>query len=392
MLERARCQFEALQFTVRCRQFSLYIMYSVDRGRLPSLTITKLCWRIVRVSKEMKESLAEIALQLQEQLKFYRELGFTEIGGSAVAAESAPVARFQTAADESVTNAASVHAFVQAKGDSQIVKDEKPQVSAAEPAVSASEKIAKSAEANAFAAPVAEAHAATKQRPNGEAAPDKAATSQMTSLFGDSLIASGGQISRHSLPILSALPKDASLAEIRADIGDCQRCKLHQQRTKIVFGEGNPQAQLMFVGEGPGADEDLSGRPFVGRAGQLLDKIIAAIGRKREEVYIANVVKCRPPQNRTPESDEVATCEPFLFRQIALIQPAVIVALGSPAFQCLFRTKESISRARGELRDWNDIKVMPTFHPAYLLRSPDKKREVWEDMKIVRDYLNSLSK
>jgi uracil-DNA glycosylase family 4 len=145
----------------------------------------------------------------------------------------------------------------------------------------------------------------------------------------------------------------------------------------------------VFVGEGPGADEDASGRPFVGRAGQLLDKIIVAIGLKREEVYIANIVKCRPPGNRTPERDEVETCEPFLLRQLAFIRPDVIVALGSPAFQCLLRTREPITRARGEWREWNGIKVMPTFHPAFLLRSPDKKREVWEDMKKVRDYLNT---
>jgi len=129
---------------------------------------------------------------------------------------------------------------------------------------------------------------------------------------------------------------------------------------------------------------------LVGRAGQLLDKIIASIGLSRDEVYIANIVKCRPPENRTPERDEVATCEPFLFRQVAVISPIVIVALGAPAFQCILRTREPITRVRGEWRDWNGIKVMPTFHPAYLLRVPDRKRETWEDMKKVRDYLNSL--
>jgi len=173
------------------------------------------------------------------------------------------------------------------------------------------------------------------------------------------------------------------------DIGDCRRCRLHEHRKTIVFGEGDPQAKLVFVGEGPGAEEDASGRPFVGRAGQLLDKIIVAIGLKREDVYIANIVKCRPPGNRAPERDEVDTCEPFLLRQLAFIRPEVIVALGSPAFQCLLRTREPITRARGEWREWNGIKVMPTFHPAFLLRSPDKKREVWEDMKKVRDYLNT---
>jgi uracil-DNA glycosylase len=193
-----------------------------------------------------------------------------------------------------------------------------------------------------------------------------------------------------SIPTLSDLPLDASLDTIRAELGDCQRCKLHLRRTNIVFGEGNPAADLMFVGEGPGADEDASGQPFVGRAGKLLDKIIEAIGLKRGEVYIANVVKCRPPDNRTPERDEVETCQPFLFRQIKVIHPKVVVVLGAPALQCLFGAGQSITRSRGEWRDWNGIKVMATFHPAYLLRSPDKKKETWEDMKRVRDYLLSL--
>jgi uracil-DNA glycosylase len=185
-------------------------------------------------------------------------------------------------------------------------------------------------------------------------------------------------------------PVDESLEDIRADIGECTRCKLHEHRTNIVFGEGSPSAQLMFIGEGPGADEDASGRPFVGRAGQLLDKIIASIGLRREEVYIANVVKCRPPGNRVPERDETATCQQFLFRQIAAVRPRVIVTLGAPAFQCVLQTRDSITRARGQWRDWQGIRVMPTFHPAYLLRSPDKKRETWQDMKKVRDYLSSL--
>jgi uracil-DNA glycosylase len=207
-------------------------------------------------------------------------------------------------------------------------------------------------------------------------------------LFGDA-VAGEGQAQPGSLPILE--PQDESLEAIRDDIGECVRCKLHQHRTHIVFGEGDPNAKLVFVGEGPGADEDATGRPFVGKAGQLLDKIIAAIGLRRENVYIANIVKCRPPGNRTPERDETATCEQFLFRQLAFIRPKVIVALGSPAFQTILRTKDPITRARGEWRDWNGVKVMPTFHPAYLLRVPEKKREAWEDMKRVRDYLDSLS-
>jgi len=191
---------------------------------------------------------------------------------------------------------------------------------------------------------------------------------------------------------LAAEPQTANetLEDIRRDLGDCQRCKLWSTRTNIVFGEGNPKAELMFVGEGPGADEDATGRPFVGRAGQLLTKMIEAIDLKREDVYIANVVKSRPPGNRAPEADEVKACIPFLFRQIAAIRPKLIVALGNPAMQALLNTKEGITKMRGHFRDYPHIpgiKVLPTFHPAYLLRSPDKKREAWEDLKKVRAFL-----
>ena len=181
-----------------------------------------------------------------------------------------------------------------------------------------------------------------------------------------------------------------ALAAVRADIGDCTRCKLHTLgRRQIVFGVGNPQADLMFVGEAPGADEDVQGEPFVGRAGQLLTKIIEAIGLKREDVYIANVIKCRPPGNRNPEPDEVEQCEPFLFRQIEIIKPTVIVALGKFAAQTLLRTLDPISRLRGRVYDYRGAKLIPTFHPAYLLRNPSSKREVWEDMKVVRSLLQS---
>ncbi len=178
------------------------------------------------------------------------------------------------------------------------------------------------------------------------------------------------------------------LVEIRADIGDCTRCKLHRLgRTQIVFGVGNPRAELMFVGEAPGQDEDRQGEPFVGRAGQLLTKIIEAIGLRREDVYIANVIKCRPPQNRNPEPDEVASCEPFLFRQIDAIKPRVIVALGTFAAQCLLKTSDPISRMRGRVFRYRGAQLIPTFHPAFLLRSPERKRDVWEDMKKVRALL-----
>jgi uracil-DNA glycosylase family 4 len=184
-------------------------------------------------------------------------------------------------------------------------------------------------------------------------------------------------------------PADA-LSATRADIGDCTRCQLHGLgRRQIVFGVGNPNADLMFVGEAPGADEDLQGVPFVGRAGQLLTKIIEAINLTRDDVYIANVIKCRPPQNRNPEPDEVATCEPFLFRQIDAIKPKVIVALGKFAAQTLLRTEDPISRLRGRQFDYRGAKLIPTFHPAYLLRNPSAKREVWDDMKLVKKLLAS---
>jgi DNA polymerase len=192
---------------------------------------------------------------------------------------------------------------------------------------------------------------------------------------------------RKTLTLVTLLPGDA-LAEVRTDIGDCTRCKLHKLgRRQIVYGVGNPEADLMFVGEAPGADEDIKGEPFVGRAGQLLTKIIEAIDLKREDVYIANVIKCRPPQNRNPEQDEVDTCEPFLFRQIDIIKPKVIVALGTFAARALLRTLDPISRLRGRTYEYRGAKLVPTFHPAYLLRNPVSKRDVWEDMKVVRELL-----
>ncbi len=179
-----------------------------------------------------------------------------------------------------------------------------------------------------------------------------------------------------------------ALKAVREDIGDCTRCKLHTLgRKQVVFGVGNPEADLMFVGEAPGGDEDIQGIPFVGRAGQLLTKIIEAINLKREDVYIANVIKCRPPQNRNPEPDEVDTCEPFLFQQVDIIKPKVIVALGTFAARALLRTLDPISRLRGRVYDYRGAKLIPTFHPAYLLRNPSSKREVWEDMKLVRSLL-----
>jgi uracil-DNA glycosylase len=177
--------------------------------------------------------------------------------------------------------------------------------------------------------------------------------------------------------------------DIHADIGNCIRCPLYERRTHIVHTEGNRSARLMFIGEAPGADEDAQARPFVGRAGQLLTRIIESIGFKREDVLIGNVNRCRPPQNRPPTPDEAATCKPFLLREIASVGPEVIVVLGNTATQNLLGVKQGISRLRGQFQDYQGVKVMPTFHPAYLLRDPSKKKETWEDLKKVRDYLES---
>jgi uracil-DNA glycosylase len=297
------------------------------------------------VSKEINVEILAVARDIENQLRFYAEMGLEEIGSSARATASASAA----------VSADSVSAVLESPGT--------------------------------LGAPQAPARVRDEQP-----SPHRPSQIEQTDLFGESITTSQQDSSRRVSAVRHVIESsDPSLEAIRDEIGDCTRCKLHEHRRTIVFGEGNPLARLVFVGEGPGADEDASGRPFVGRAGQLLDKIIVAIGLKREDVYIANIVKCRPPGNRTPERDEVDTCEPFLLRQLAFIRPDVIVALGSPAFQCLLRTREPITRARGEWREWNGIKVMPTFHPAFLLRSPDKKREVWEDMKKVRDYLNSQS-
>ncbi len=182
--------------------------------------------------------------------------------------------------------------------------------------------------------------------------------------------------------------QNETLEEVRLDLGECTRCRLSEKRSTIVFGVGNPKAQLMFVGEGPGREEDRQGLPFVGDAGQLLDKIIQAIELTREQVYIANVVKCRPPNNRDPEPDEVEACRPFLDRQIDAVKPKVICALGRVSALNLLRTDEGITRLRGRIFSYRGAKLVPTYHPAYLLRNPGKKRECWEDMKLIKKLLS----
>jgi uracil-DNA glycosylase family 4 len=211
------------------------------------------------------------------------------------------------------------------------------------------------------------------EMPKQKAKPEEDLSS---SLFGD---------------ISQTLPDaNETIEDIRNDIGNCTRCPLWEGRTKIVHTTGNFDADLMFIGEAPGANEDAQGEPFVGRAGQLLDKIIEAIGMKRKDIAIGNVNRCRPPQNRQPMQVEADVCKQFLLREIAVIRPKVIVVLGNTACQNLLNTKVGITKLRGEFQDYFGVKVMPTFHPAYLLRDPSKKRETWEDMKKVRDYINTL--
>jgi uracil-DNA glycosylase family 4 len=198
-----------------------------------------------------------------------------------------------------------------------------------------------------------------------------------------------GRPAARTVPLQESEPM-MTLESIREEIGDCQRCKLARTRTNIVFGSGNPNAELVFVGEAPGSDEDQQGLPFVGRAGQLLTKIIESINLKREDVYICNVLKCRPPENRNPDPEEVATCNPFMKHQLAAIKPKIVCCLGTFAAQTVLQTVSPISKLRGKFFDMDGIRVIATFHPAYLLRSPDKKREVWEDMKQIRAELFRL--
>lgn len=197
-------------------------------------------------------------------------------------------------------------------------------------------------------------------------------------------------VNKGNQPKLAKSPssvKQVTLEDLRKKVLNCRKCDLYKSRTNVVFGKGNKKAKLLFIGEAPGFEEDKQGLPFVGRAGQLLTRIIDSIGLKREDVYIANILKCRPPRNRNPLPSEVKTCTPYLIKQIELIKPEVICALGSFAAQTILATTEPISKLRGRFHIWRDIKVMPTYHPAYLLRNPSGKRPVWEDMKKIRQAL-----
>jgi DNA polymerase len=230
------------------------------------------------------------------------------------------------------------------------------------------------------------------RREGAQEAPTEAPAANVTMAPADAPArTAGGGHSLFDSPLPVIQDKPAALKLIREDIGDCTRCRLHKGRTKLVFGVGNVNADLMFIGEGPGADEDAQGEPFVGRAGQLLNNMITAMGLKREDVYIANVVKCRPPGNRTPEKDECDTCSPFLMRQIEVIRPKVIVALGAVAAKNLLAVNDSMANLRGRWYEFKDSKLLVTYHPAYLLRDPRQKKEAWKDLQMVMKCLGLKS-
>lgn len=308
-----------------------------------------------------------------EHLAYFRELGATSIEIAADKSESFPHTKTHTTATTGTPQRASVAPSPPRKtANAALERNARGEIAAQAPTTQPPQTTLTSAASTQDQIDMA------KRTPK-PASPDETPQPQET-LFG--VITPKDELS---------LPRPGeTLEDIWADIGDCTRCPLHEGRTHVVNSEGNRKSRLMFVGEAPGADEDQQARPFVGRAGQLLNKIIEAIGMKREDVFIGNVNRCRPPQNRTPTPAEAATCKPFLLREIAIVQPAVIVVLGNTAMKNLLDTKEGITKLRGQFQDYKGIKVMPTFHPAYLLRDPTKKRETWDDMKKVRDYLDKI--
>ena len=322
----------------------------------------------------MKDELLELIKDASEHVSFLRELGVSGLESSSSSAQpeaaQSEIARAGIAKERQPEVAPPArNAALERNAQASARIDSPPQ--------SAPQAPLKTGVAQTTTEQKVMAKRTTKKYPDAEPPPPQ------ETLFGEIT-----PQDEESLP-----RRNETLEDIWNDIGECMRCPLCcQGRTHIVNSEGNRKSRLMFVGEAPGADEDASGRPFVGRAGQLLNKIIEAIGLKREDVMIGNVNRCRPPQNRQPTTDEAKTCKPFLLREIAVIQPDVIVVLGNTAMKNLLDTKEGITRLRGNFQDYRGIKVMPTFHPAYLLRDPSKKREAWEDMKKVRDYLDGKIK
>lgn len=314
---------------------------------------------------DIKDELSALAQDAREHLSYLRELGVSSIEDSSVVAQP----QVASSAERVKREQPELNPILRRSAQASFKPDSPPK--AAPPATSGQGVAHSSPEQTEMA------KRTTTKRPKELEQPPPQET-----LFGEITPKDEASLPR----------SDETLQDIWNDIGECTRCPLAAGRTHIVNSEGNPQARLLFVGEAPGADEDMQARPFVGRAGQLLNKIIEAIGMKREDVMIGNVNRCRPPQNRTPTLDEAKTCKPFLLREIAVVQPEVIVVLGNTAMKNLLDTKEGITKMRGQFLDYKGIKVMPTFHPAYLLRDPSKKREAWEDMKKVRDYLDGKIK
>ncbi len=331
------------------------------------------------------KELLGLTTEIAAQLEYLRELGVTHIGapgaGGASLAESSSA---QTPAPQTPHETAAYHSpALKRNAEAEALKRQAAPTSARPkmelPVPLSTRHPTPPLTSNATT--TNEGAEMAKRKPTTRT-PDANPPAPLDTLFGE--ITPADELS---------LPRPGeTLEDIWRDIGpQCMRCPLCcEGRKQVVNSEGNPHARLMFVGEAPGADEDAQARPFVGRAGQLLNKIIDAIGMKREEVFIGNVNRCRPSQNRTPTTAEAAVCKPFLLREIAIVRPAVIVVLGNTAMKNLLDTKEGITKLRGKFQDYKGSKVMPTFHPAYLLRDPSKKRETWEDMKTVREYLNSV--
>jgi DNA polymerase len=314
----------------------------------------------------MKDELSSLAADVRENLLFLQELGVTGLETAFVAERRAGKMPKLVAANPAPVRKPDPE-MERSGAEKPVVPPEKRAVTS----VSLSQALEHSRLSGLKSA------SGIEKEPVASPAPSAVASE---SLFGD-------------VAAVNELPlSNETLEQIRASAKDCRLCRLCEGRTQIVHSVGNPQADLMFIGEAPGADEDAKGEPFVGRAGQLLTKIIEAISLSREEVFIGNINRCRPPQNRQPQPDEATVCKPYLLREIAVVRPKIIVVLGATALHNLLETKAPISKIRGQFQDYYGVKVMPTFHPAYLLRDPRKKREVWEDMQKVRDTLAQMQK
>src|SRR2546421_1708517 len=336
-------------------------------------------------AEETRKELLSLTEEIEAQLEYLRELGVSYIAPPGADNQAAASARPSVASSTSTSSVVAAqhsaalkrNAEAEARRATEVEQAARARVETHTPPLP--KPVAPPALAGRAAHASEQAEMATRKNTRP---PEEQTPAPQDTLFGE--IKPADELS---------LPRPGeTLEDVWQDIGpQCMRCPLCcEGRSKVVNSEGHPQARLMFVGEAPGADEDAQGRPFVGRAGQLLNKIIEAIGMKREDVFIGNVNRCRPPGNRQPTLEEAAICRPFLFREISAVQPDVIVVMGNTAMRNLLDTKEGITKVRGQFQDYKGIKVMPTFHPAYLLRDPSKKRETWDDMKKVRDYLNQI--